>query len=252
MKAHHFAALAFAASLGLAAQPVRTDRDARIVTAARQSYNFRVYLKADDIQVSSRDGAVTLSGSAANRYHKALAEETVQGLPEVRSVNNELLVRVEEAGSGDAWLVTKAKLALAYHRNIDASATQMTASDGVVTLSGRVASAAQKALTGNIVENVDGVKEVKNELQVLPPAGKHKTLAEKIDDASVTAQVKAVLLGHRGTHMLSTRVKTDLGVVHIRGEARDAAEKELVTRLVADVRGVRRIDNRMTIAHQGH
>jgi hypothetical protein len=51
MKTHDFAALAFAASVGLAAQSPRPDRDARIVTAARQSYNFRFYLKADDIQV---------------------------------------------------------------------------------------------------------------------------------------------------------------------------------------------------------
>ena len=117
-----------------------------------------------------------------------------------------------------------------------------------MTLSGRVSSAAHRALAEDIARNVEGVKDVKDNLVVASAAPSRKTLAEKIDDASITAQVKAALLAHRGTHMLSTRVKTDRGVVTIRGEARNPAEKELVTRLVADLRGVRKVHNRMTVA----
>ena len=122
----------------------------------------------------------------------------------------------------------------------------MEAKDGVVTLTGEAASEAHRTLAATVAQEVDGVKELKNDLKVvtMPP---RKTLAEKIDDASITAQVKAVLLAHRGTHMLATKVKTDRGTVHLRGEAENPAEKELVTKLVTDVKGVKRIDNKMTV-----
>jgi len=227
----------------------KEDTDARIVSAAQKTYNFRVYLKDDAVEVASRGGAVTLTGTVANEFHKDLAQETVQSLPGVKSVDNRLLVRTGAPGTAsDAWLATKVGTALSWHRNVDASATQVSAHDGVVTLSGRVSSAAHRALAEDIARNVEGVKDVKDDLEVAAAAPSRKTLAEKIDDASITAQVKAALLAHRGTHMLTTRVKTDRGLVTIRGEARNAAEKELVTRLVADLRGVRKIQNRMTVA----
>ena len=115
-----------------------------------------------------------------------------------------------------------------------------------MTLSGEAASPAQRELTGEAARNVEGVKAVFNNIKVVTGAPK-KSLAEKIDDASVTAQVKASLLFHRGTHMLATRVKTDRGVVTVRGAARNPAERELVTRIVAGIRGVRRVANRMTL-----
>jgi osmotically-inducible protein OsmY len=222
------------------------DLDARIVASARNSYNFRVHLKGDAIEVASHAGAVTLSGTVANEFHRTLAEETVRDLPGVKSVDNRLLLRAEAAATApDLWTVTKVRTALRYHRNVDDSTMRVSAQDGVVTLAGQAGSSAQKALAQNIAENVDGVKQVKNDLLVVPPGA--KTLAEKIDDASVTAQVKAVLLAHRGTRGIATHVKTDRGTVTLRGEARNHAEKDLVARLTADVKGVRRVRNLMSV-----
>jgi osmotically-inducible protein OsmY len=42
-------------------------------------------------------------------------------------------------------------------------------------------------------------------------------------------------------------VKTDRGIVTLRGEARHHAEKELVERLVSDIKGVIRVDNQMKV-----
>ena len=227
----------------------RPDLDGRIVATAQKSYNFRVHLKGDAIQVASRDGHATLSGTVADEYHKALAEDTVKGIDGVQSVDNRLLIQSDApAAPPDARLVTRVLAALRYHRNVDAAATHVAARDGVVTLDGTASSAAHKALAEDIAENVDGVRSVKNNLKVATSPARPRTLAEKIDDASVTAQVKAVLLAHRGTHMLTTRVKTHRGVVTLQGEARNPAEKELVLRLVSDVNGVKRIVNRMTVA----
>jgi osmotically-inducible protein OsmY len=77
-----------------------------------------------------------------------------------------------------------------------------------------------------------------------------KTMARvggKIDDASITAQVKITLLFHRSTSALSTKVETNDGVVTVYGKASNAAEKDLVNKLVNDINGVKSVNNRMTI-----
>ena len=72
-------------------------------------------------------------------------------------------------------------------------------------------------------------------------------MGEKIDDASITAQVKMTLLYHRSTSALNTTVTTKKGVVTLGGKAKNAAEKDLATKLVNDVNGVKSVNNRMTI-----
>ncbi|MBI5063813.1 MAG: BON domain-containing protein, partial [Desulfatitalea sp.] len=73
------------------------------------------------------------------------------------------------------------------------------------------------------------------------------TMRGKIDDASITAQIRMALLIHQSTSVLSTRVDTNDGVVTLHGKASNAAEKELVTKLVADIKGVKTVKNEMTI-----
>jgi len=55
------------------------------------------------------------------------------------------------------------------------------------------------------------------------------------------------LLNHRATSVLNTTVKTMRGVVRVGGKARNAAEKDLVSRLITDINGVKGVNNRMTI-----
>jgi osmotically-inducible protein OsmY len=115
-------------------------------------------------------------------------------------------------------------------------------------LRGEATSQAQKDLTTEYAKDVEGVKDVKNEMTVAKTSVKpDKTVGEKVDDASITAQVKMTLLFHRSTSALNTKVKTENGVVTLRGKAKNAAEKELATKFVNDVKGVKSVKNRMTI-----
>ena len=74
-----------------------------------------------------------------------------------------------------------------------------------------------------------------------------RTEAQKIDDASVTAQVKTALMSHRSTSAARTKVETRDGDVTLTGIARNEAEKSLITKLVADIQGVTGVKNLMTI-----
>ena len=226
-----------------------SEMDDRIESSARKSYVFKTYLKGDDIKIQSKDGVVTLTGTVSEESHKSLAQETVAGLPGVKSVDNRLEVKgAPPSANSDAWLSEKVKATLLFHRSVSAGTTEVDVKDGIVTLRGDAASQAQKELTTEYAKDVEGVKDVKNEMTVSKTS--EMTMARvggKIDDASITAQVKMTLLFHRSTSALSTKVETNDGVVTMYGKASNAAEKDLVNKLVNDINGVKSVNNRMTI-----
>ena len=242
--------LAAAFALLVISVPVYASKmDDRIESSARKSYVFKTYLKDDDIKIESKDGAVTLTGSVSEESHKSLAQDTVAGLPGVKSVDNKLEVKgAPPAANSDAWLSTKVKLTLLFHRSVSAEKTEVDVKDGIVTLRGEATSEAQKELTTEYVKDIEGVKDVKNDMTVSKTGEKTpQTMGEKIDDASITAQVKMALLFHRATSALKTSVTTKRGVVTVSGKARNTAEKDLVDKLVSDIKGVKSVNNRMTI-----
>jgi len=238
------ALLAFSAPLSAA-----TNMDSRIESSAKQTYVFKTYLQGDDINIQSKDGAVTLTGVVSENFHKSLALETVTGLPGVKSVDNRLEVKgAPPTANSDAWLRDKVRVSLLFHRSVRAAKTEVDVTNGVVTLRGDAASQSQKELTAEYARDVEGVKDVKNEMTVSQtPKKAPRTIGEKVDDASISAQVNMSLLNHRSTSILTTTVKTKHGVVTVGGKARNAAEKELVTKLVADINGVRSVRNLMTV-----
>jgi osmotically-inducible protein OsmY len=224
--------------------------DSRIESSAAKSYTFKTTLKEDSIKTQSKDGVVTLTGTVAEASHKSLAEDTVASLPGVKSVDNQLVVSGEQpAEHSDTWITTKVKTALLFHRNVSASGTTVYTKDGVVTLQGVASSQAQKELTAEYAKDIDNVKSVNNEMTIAAtPATAGETLGDKIDDASITAQVKSSLLSHRSTSALHTTVSTTDGIVTLSGIAKNDAEKSLVTKLATDINGVTSVVNNMTIA----
>jgi len=225
------------------------DTDSRIESAAAKSYVFKTYLKDDSIKTESKDGVVTLTGTVAQESDKSLAENTVAGLPGVKSVNNQLTVNGEQpAEHSDAWITAKVKTALLFHRNVSATGTTIYTKDGVVTIQGVASSQAEKELTTEYAKDIDNVKEVKNDMTIAAtPAMAGATTGDKVDDASITAQVKSSLFSHHSTSALHTSVTTTDGVVTIGGAAKNEAEKSLVTKLATDIIGVTSVVNNMTV-----
>jgi hyperosmotically inducible protein len=250
MKAIYRVAVMVAMVALLTSMPVRaSEMDDRIESSARDSYVFKTYLKGDDIRIQSKDGAVKLTGVVSEESRRGLAKETVAGLPGVISEDNRLEVKgASPTPNSDAWLGEKVKTTLLFHRSVSAVTTEVGVKDGIVTLRGDAASQAQKELTTEYAKDVEGVKGVNNEMTVSKSA--EMTMAKvvaKIDDASITAQTKMTLLLHRSTSALSTKVETNDGVVTMYGKASNVAEKDLVTKLVNDINGVKSVNNRMTV-----
>lgn len=138
------------------------------------------------------------------------------------------------------------KAILLFHRNVSA-VTEVNTTNGIVTLRGHAASEAEKDLTTEYAKDVEGVKDVKNDMIVGKASKKKQSVGGQIDDASITAQVKMTLLYHRSTSALNTSVATKRGVVTLSGKAKNAAEKDLAAKYANDVKGVKSVNNQMTI-----
>ena len=231
-----------------------TDR--KIEEAAKASYNYRTVLE-DHVKVKASDGIVTLTGTVQDTDDKALAADTVENLPGVTAVKNEIKVKSEYPEHSDAWMAFKIRSRLLVRANVSATSTKVSAVDGVVTLSGTADNIAQKELTEVYAKEIDGVKSVRNEIVVnekMASNGKMPSnetmgdrMSDKMDDASITSQVKYALLSHKATSALKTKVTTNDGAITITGEAASDAEKSLVTKLAKDVRGVSSVSNNMTV-----
>ncbi len=244
------------ALIALAAAPIAvfasSSSDRQIEEAARSSYNFRTVLD-DRVKVEARAGVVTLTGTVQDMDDKRLAADTVENLPGVTSVNNEITVKSTYPEHSDAWIALKIRSQLLVKANVSVANTKVSVSDGIVTLTGTAKNTAQKELTGVYAGEIDGVKSVQNEIVVkdqsmvsndAPTSG---NISDKVDDASITSQVKYALLTHKATSALKTKVTTTNGVVYISGEASSEAEKSLVTKLAQDVRGATSVQNDMSV-----
>lgn len=241
--------LVAAAMVATSASVRASDADDRVESSFKQSYVYKTFLKDEGLKVDAKDGVVTLTGTVADESHKSLARETAAGLPGVTRVDDQLATKAEVAADkADTWIDRKVTFALLFHRNVNAHKTTVSVKDGVVTLTGEASSLAQKELTTEYAKDIEGVKEVKNKMTVAAtPEPAERTAGEKIDDASVTAQVKTALLTHRSTSALKTSVQTRDGEVTLTGIAKNDAEKSLVTKLVTDIKGVTNVKNQMTV-----
>jgi len=226
-----------------------TEMDNRIEASAQKSYIFKTYLKDDAIKIQSAGGVVVLTGTVAEESHKSMAENTVANLPGVKSVDNQLKIAGEQpVEHSDAWITAKVKTALLFHRNVNATGTTVYTKDGVVTLQGEATSLAQKELTTEYAKDINNVKEVKNDMTIAKTPATTPTIGDKIDDASITAEIKSSLMSHWSTSALHTGVSTADGIVTLSGVAKNEAEKSLVTKLATDINGVNSVINNMTIA----
>ena len=239
--------LAAVVMLALGAPVFASKMDNRIESTAKQTYVFKTVLKSDDVKIKSVEGVVSLTGTVSEESHKSLAQETVASLPGVKSVDNKLEIKGETpTENSDAWITAKVKTIFLFHRNVSAM-TEVSTQGGIVTLRGKATNQAQKDLSTEYAKDVNGVKDVNNEMIVAKIMKQKQTVGQKIDDASITALVKLTLLYHRSTSAINTSVTTKQGVVTLEGKASNAAAKDLAAKYANDVNGVKSVNNQMTI-----
>jgi hyperosmotically inducible protein len=141
-------------------------------------------------------------------------------------------------GVSDSWLTAKTKIALYADNRVSGTQINVDTKDAMVSLRGTVDTAAAKAAAGEIAQGIEGVKGVKNELQVVAPRAQ-KAVEARDDD--ITKQVKDRLA--RDTRFRSVDVRTDAGVVTLQGKVPSVVDSARASEMARQVPGVRSVKN---------
>lgn len=141
--------------------------------------------------------------------------------------------------------------AFALNRHLSPFSIDVEVENGRALLSGRVESQVERELAEQVALGIDGIQSVDNQLRVDPqvqPQAAGGSLAQRLDDATLTATVKSKLLWNRHTEGLDIDVDSQNGVVTLSGQAQTALAKELAGKLAANTRGVREVHNQLTVS----
>ena len=141
----------------------------------------------------------------------------------------------------DSWLTSKAKIALFSDDRVKGSQVKVETKDGVVHLRGKVDSAEAKAAAESVAKGIDGVKSVKNDLQVVSP-GARKAVDAK--DADIAKAVESRL--SRESDLKKIDVRADSGVVTLTGEVPTISASAKASEVARGVNGVRSVKNQLT------
>lgn len=119
-------------------------------------------------------------------------------------------------------------------------------SEGRVLLTGQVkdASNAEKAIKA--AWSVPGVREVINEVQVVPGRQSPLTYA---NDSIVTAQAKSRLVAERGVASANYHIETVNGIVYVMGVARDESEHKRAMDVISRAMGARKVISHVRVMH---
>jgi len=148
------------------------------------------------------------------------------------------------AATPDAWITTKAKLSLLTTEGVSGTAIHVDTILGKVTLHGKVASAEEKAAAESIVKKIDGVLEVRNLLQVVPP---QHTKAVQVSDDALRQRIDKALRADSSLRGSEISVKSvNNGVVLLTGTAKTLSAHLRAVEDVAAVAGVQRVASEIT------
>lgn len=168
-----------------AAGPSFGDRvaDATITAAVKSKLMWTRHAKGLATEVSTESGKVTLEGTAESPEARNLAGRLAADTLGVVSVDNRLEVRepgvAEEPSAvdsamdktrdaaadtgdyvSDSWITAKVKSTFIWSRGVSGGDISVTTTDGVVALTGKVESEAERELAVELAKQLRGVKSV--------------------------------------------------------------------------------------------
>lgn len=149
--------------------------------------------------------------------------------------------QAKAADTPDSWLTAKAKVALMTTEGIRTSHLNVDTVKGVVTLHGQVPKADQKAKAAEVVEKLDGVKAVKNLLQVVPSSERK---AVKRSDDAIKKDLDAQWKSHKGLNDSGIKVESvNNGVVLLSGDTKSHTAYVESVEIASAVRGVKHVSS---------
>ena len=143
------------------------------------------------------------------------------------------------ADTPDAWVTMKTKVSLMTTDGLSAMDLNVDTVKGVVTLHGKVATEAEKIKAETVARGIDGAKEVKNLLQVVPTA--QREVVERSDELIKKGIDDAFKANARVSASGITAASVNKGVVLLSGKTKSLEAHLEAIEVANAVRGVRRV-----------
>jgi hyperosmotically inducible protein len=149
---------------------------------------------------------------------------------------------VKEAVS-DSWVTSKTKIALFADDRVKGKDVRVETVNGEVFLRGKVDSDAAKTAAAEVAKGIEGVKSVKNDLQVVPPSARK---AVQANDKEITKTVETSF--GKDAQLKKIDVRTDAGVVVLSGEVPTISVSAKASEMAHRVEGVKAVKNELRVA----
>jgi hyperosmotically inducible protein len=149
----------------------------------------------------------------------------------------------------DTAITTSVKAKLITIKTLKQSHISVTTTNGVVTLDGTASSAKATVLAGETAQSVEGVKSVDNNLKT--PGTSEAVVKTKrvVSDSWITTKVKTEILADSVSKGFEVNVKTEHGVVLLKGSLANQDAIDHVKDIAAKIYGVKSVDTtELTVA----
>ena len=145
------------------------------------------------------------------------------------------------ADTPDAWVTMKTKVSLMTTEGVDTHDLNVDTVKGVVTLHGKVATEAEKLKAEKVARGIEGTRDVKNLLQVVPTV--QRATVERSDD-EIKKGVEAAFKANKRVEDSGIKVSSvNKGVVLLSGKTKSLEAHLESVEVARAVKGVRRVSS---------
>jgi osmotically-inducible protein OsmY len=256
--------------------------DSWLTTKIQAQYFADDDIKARHINVTTRDGVVTLTGFVEAQPQRELAVQIARTTDGVLRVNDQLAIAsskperqaVATSGTGptvpdsataagiaantpsppsppdDAQLTARVQSKFFVDDRVKARRINVEARGGVVTLTGDVADEDERAQALLLARSADGVTRVEDHLTVTPPSAAPAPAPGRaaVDDGMLTTTIQAKYFVDTTVKGNTIEVSTRDGVVLLQGPVASEAARKQALAIAQNTEGVVQVVDRLTVA----